>query len=399
MKSFFSKKIFFLSATRTPFGSFCGSLKNISAIDLGVATSKTAIAAAEIIPNQIDQIIFGNAMQTSIDAIYFARHIGLKCNIPQEVPALTVNRLCGSGFQAIINGAEQIELGVSDCVLVGGAESMSQAPHVIRNARWGIPLAQSKLEDSLWDGLTDSYIKLPMGITAENLTTLYNISQDEVDNYSIRSQELYKKAHKFNKFNKEIKPIQINLNPQKKIYLTKDEHPRPNSNINLLKQLPKVFKKDGLIHAGAASGICDGASALIMASEKFINKNKLNTIGEFINFGITGCDPKLMGLGPINAINQSLDRASIKLNNIDLIEVNEAFAPQVLAIQKELNIPFEKLNIHGGAIAIGHPFAATGARIITHLLHSLKSERLYSALGSACIGGGQGISIIIKNNK
>lgn len=394
MKNFFSKKIFFLSANRTPFGTFCGSLKNISAIDLGVATSIAAIKNASISPDKINHIVFGNTMQTSIDAIYFARHIGLKCNIPQEVPALTVNRLCGSGFQAIINGAEQIELGMADCVLVGGSESMSQSPHVIRGARWGIPLAHSKLEDNLWEGLTDSYTKLPMGLSTENLATLYNISQDEVDNYSIRSQQLYKKAFDSKKISKEIEPIEINK--KKRILFYNDEHPRAHTNIDLLRKLPKVFKKDGLIHAGAASGICDGASALIMANEKFVRKNKIETIGEFVSFGITGCDPNLMGLGPVTAIKQSLHRASIKLNNIDLIEVNEAFAPQVLAVQKELKIPLEKLNIHGGAISIGHPLAASGARIITHLLHSLKLENLHSALGSACIGGGQGISIIIK---
>ncbi len=392
MKNFFSKKIFFLSAQRTPFGTFGGSLKNISAIDLGISASKAAITNAGISPDKINNIIFGNTMQTSADAIYLARHIGLKCKIPESVPALTINRLCGSGFQAIINGAEQIELGLSDCVLVGGTESMSQTPHIIRGARWGIPLAQSKLEDSLWVGLTDSYTKLPMGLSVEHLASLYNISQDEVDNYSLRSQRLYKKAYDLKKFVKEITSIEL----KNKNFFNVDEHPRANTNINLLKKLPKVFKKDGLIHAGAASGISDGASALIMANEKFVIKNKLEPLGEFVNFGITGCNPKLMGLGPVSAIKQSLSRASIELNNIDLIEVNEAFAPQVLAVKKELNIPLEKLNIHGGAISIGHPLAASGARIITHLLHSLKSENLSSALGSACIGGGQGISIIIK---
>ncbi len=392
MKNFFSKKIFFLSAQRTPFGTFGGSLKNISAIDLGISASKAAITNAGISPDKINNIIFGNTMQTSADAIYLARHIGLKCKIPESVPALTINRLCGSGFQAIINGAEQIELGLSDCVLVGGTESMSQTPHIIRGARWGIPLAQSKLEDSLWVGLTDSYTKLPMGLSVEHLASLYNISQDEVDNYSLRSQRLYKKAYDLKKFVKEITSIEL----KNKNFFNVDEHPRANTNINLLKKLPKVFKKDGLIHAGAASGISDGASALIMANEKFIIENKLEPLGEFVNFGITGCNPKLMGLGPVSAIKQSLSRASIELNNIDLIEVNEAFAPQVLAVKKELNIPLEKLNIHGGAISIGHPLAASGARIITHLLHSLKSENLSSALGSACIGGGQGISIIIK---
>jgi len=392
MKNFFSKKIFFLSAQRTPFGTFGGSLKNISAIDLGISASKAAIINAGISPDKINNIIFGNTMQSSADAIYLARHIGLKCKIPESVPALTINRLCGSGFQAIINGAEQIELGLSDCVLVGGTESMSQTPHIIRGARWGIPLAQSKLEDSLWISLTDSYTKLPMGLSVEHLASLYNISQDEVDNYSLRSQKLYKKAYDLKKFVKEITSVEL----KNKIFFNVDEHPRVNTNINLLKKLPKVFKKDGLIHAGAASGISDGASALIMANEKFIIKNKLEPLGEFVNFGITGCNPKLMGLGPVSAIKQSLSRASIELNNIDLIEVNEAFAPQVLAVKKELNIPLEKLNIHGGAISIGHPLAASGARIITHLLHSLKSENLSSALGSACIGGGQGISIIIK---
>jgi len=397
MKHFSSDEIVFLSAKRTPFGSFGGSLKNVSAIDLGVISSKAAIIEAKINATQIDQVIFGNVMHTSIDAIYFARHIGLKVGIPEDKTALTLNRICGSGFQSIIAGAEQILLGLAQCVLVGGSESMSQSPHIIRGARWGIPLAKSTLEDSLWEGLYDPYAKMSMGLTAEKVGKLYNLTQNQVDEFSIRSQKNYLNAKNRNSFINELTPVEFDRKKGK--ILTLDEHPRPNTSMEILRKLPKVFKKDGLIHAGAASGICDGAASLIMCSKSFAKKNKLNPIGKFINFGIAGCDPTVMGLGPIPATNMCLKRAETNISNIDIIEINEAFAPQTLAVQKELKIPTDKLNIDGGAIALGHPLAASGSRIITHLLHSLSENNMRYGLGSACIGGGQGISIIIEREE
>lgn len=396
MKSFGSKEIVFLSAKRTAFGAFGGALKKQSATDLGVVAAKGAIAQAGIKPDQIDSVIFGNVQQTSADAIYLARHIGLRCEIPQKVPALTVNRLCGSGFQSIINGAQELLLGESDCVLVGGTESMSQAPHVIRGARFGLPFGKpNELEDSLWSSLTDSYTGLPMAMTAENLAEQYEISQDEVDAFSVRSQTLHGQAQENGHYDDEIVPVEIKSRKGTTEFKV-DEHGRKDTTVEGLKKLPKVFKKDGVIHAGAASGICDGAGALVMCTKEFADKNNLKPIGKLVNWGVSGCDPTIMGIGPVPAAKIAMSRAEISMDDLDLVEVNEAFAPQALAVAKELSIPEEKLNVDGGAIALGHPLGASGARIMGHLLYSLKQRNKKVGLGSACIGGGQGIALIVE---
>ena len=395
MQNFSNKEIVFIAAKRTPFGSFCGSLKSFSATDLGVIAAKAALEQSLVSLKNIDHVIFGNVMQTSQDAIYLARHIGLRCELPYNVPALTVNRLCGSGFEAIICGARQLALGESHCVLVGGSESMSQAPHIIRGARWGLTLGKSGLEDSLWSALTDSYNKLSMAVTAENLAEKYNISQEEVDAFAVQSQQKFAAAQKKGLFVNEITNVKIKTR-KKNIMIELDEHPRSKTTLEELKKLPKVFKKNGVIHAGAASGICDGAVALVMSTASFAKKHNLNPIGKFINFGISGCDPDIMGIGPVSATKIVLEKTNIDLGRMDLIDINEAFAPQVLAVQKELKLPNEKLNVNGGAIAIGHPLGASGARIIAHLLYSLKHRGQKFGLGSACIGGGQGISLIVE---
>ena len=395
MKNAGNQEIVILAAKRTAFGTFGGALKKQSATDLGVTASRAAIAQAGVNPDHIDHVIFGNVMQTSVDAIYLARHIGLRCEIPQAVPALTVNRLCGSGFQAIINGAEQILLGDASCVLVGGTENMSQAPHVIRGARWGLPLGKGDLEDTLWSCLTDSYTKMPMAITAENLAEQYKISQEEVDNFSVRSQNKHAEAQKRGAYKEEIAPVELKSRKGTKIFDT-DEHGRGETSVEDLQKLPKIFKKDGVIHAGAASGICDGAAALIIASREFADANGLKPIGRLINWGVSGCDPTIMGIGPVPATKIALKRAETTLDEMELVDVNEAFAPQALAVQKELGIPDEKFNPDGGAIALGHPLAASGARITAHLLYALKERNKKIGLGSACIGGGQGISVIVE---
>jgi acetyl-CoA acyltransferase 2 len=395
MKSASSEEIVFLSAKRTAFGGFGGSLKNLSATDLGVEASRAALTQANVKPDQIDQVIFGNVMQTSSDAIYLPRHIGLRCEIPQEVPALAVNRLCGSGFQAVISGAEQLALGQASCVLVGGTESMSQAPHIVRGARWGLPLGKGGLEDSLWTALTDSYTGLPMAITGENLAEQYNISQEEVDTFSVRSQVQHGKAQEAGYYNDEITKIEIKKR-KKVTVVDQDEHGRPDTTVEGLQKLPKVFKKDGVIHAGAASGICDGAAAMVMSTRAFADQHGLKPLGRLINWGVSGCDPTIMGIGPVPAIRQCLSRAETSLDEMELIEVNEAFAPQVLAVQKELGIPDEKFNVDGGAIAVGHPLGASGARITAHLLYSLQQRSKRYGLGSACIGGGQGIAVLVE---
>ena len=396
MKSASSTEIVFLSAKRTAFGGFGGGLKDLSATDLGVEASRAAITQAQVKPEQIDHVIFGNVMQTSADAIYLPRHIGLRCEIPQEVPALAVNRLCGSGFQAVVSGAEQLALGDAECVLVGGTESMSQAPHIVRGARWGIPLGKGGLEDSLWTALTDSYTGLPMAITGENLAEQYNLSQEEVDTYSVRSQVRHGKAQEAGAYDQEIAAIEIKRK-KKVLTIDKDEHGRPDTTVEGLAKLPKVFKKDGVIHAGAASGICDGAAAMVMATRAFADANGLKPIGRLVNWGISGCDPTIMGIGPVPAIEKCLTRSDTTLDQMDLIEVNEAFAPQVLAVQKALNIPEEKFNVDGGAIAVGHPLGASGARITAHLLYALQQRKMKLGLGSACIGGGQGIAVLVES--
>ncbi|MCA9507748.1 MAG: thiolase family protein [Myxococcales bacterium] len=396
MKKLSDEKIFFVAAKRNPFGTYLGSLEKLSATKLGVHASKAALTSAHLAPEHIEHVIFGNVLQTSKDALYLARHIGLECEIPNSVPALTVNRLCGSGFEAIIQGARLLSSKESQCVLVGGAENLSQSPHIIRGARKGLSLGQGKLEDSLWESLNDTYVNMPMAITAENLAIKYEISQDEVDEYSVLSQTRYAQALKEGKYSDEISPIECGSSKRPQI-LEHDEHPRPTTTLEALKKLPKVFKADGVIHAGAASGICDGAAALIMCRESFAMKHGLNPLGELINFGIAGCDPKIMGIGPVPAIKQCLEKSQLDLADMSMIEVNEAFAPQVLAVKKELKIDENKLNIHGGAIAIGHPLGASGARISAHLLHSLKTSSNALGLGSACIGGGQGIALLIQS--
>lgn len=395
MKRFGDEEIVFVSAKRTAFGTFGGSLKGLSATDLGVVAARAALSQAGVKPDDVDHVIFGNVLQTSADAIYLARHIGLRSELPEHVPALTVNRLCGSGFEAIVQGAQLLLLGEARCVLVGGTESMSQAPHVIRGARWGLPLGKGELEDSLWTALTDSYTGMPMAITAENLAEKYGISQEEVDAFSVRSQKLHADAQKAGRYDDEIAPVEVKSKKGTAEFKV-DEHGRPDTTVEALKKLPKVFKKDGVIHAGAASGICDGAAALVLCTRKLAEKKGLKPLGRLVSWGVSGCDPKIMGIGPVPAAKNALARAEAKLDEMDLIEVNEAFAPQALAVQKELGIPEEKLNVDGGAIAIGHPLGASGARITAHLLYALKQRGGKVGLGSACIGGGQGIAVIVE---
>ncbi len=390
-------EIVFLSAKRTPFGTYGGALKDVSATELGVHAAKAALAAAKVAPEDIGTVIFGNVMQTSADAIYLARHVGLKAGVPQAAPALTVNRLCGSGFEAVIQGAYAILNGEAESALVGGAESMSQAPHVARGLRFGVSLGKApKLEDALWEALTDSYNGLPMAMTAENLAVKYSIGQREVDEYSVLSQKRFAAAQEGGRLAAELAAMELPGKRGATIQFAKDEHNRPDTTVEGLAKLPKVFKKDGVIHAGAASGICDGAGALVIATRAFADKRGLQPLGRLVGWGTSGCDPSIMGIGPAPAIRRALERSQSKLTDYDLFEVNEAFAPQYLAVEKELGLPREETNVDGGAIAVGHPLAASGARITAHLLHELKRRGGKRAIGSACIGGGQGIALLIE---
>jgi acetyl-CoA acyltransferase 2 len=390
-----NEEIFFLAGKRTPFGAFGGTLKNHSATDLAVVTAQAALAQAQLNPAHIDHVIYGNVIQSSADAIYLARHVGLAAGVSIDVGALTVNRLCGSGFQAFISAAEMLLTEQANVVLAGGTESMSQAPHVVRGARWGLPLGKGALDDTLTEGLFDTYPKLPMGMTAENLAERYAIGQDEVDAFSVLSQQRHRAAQEAGYFGPELCPVEIRTKKGSSLF-AQDEHPRPDSTVEGFKKLPKIFKKDGVVHAGAASGINDGAASAVLATRSWVEKSGSRPIGRLVNWAVTGCDPSVMGIGPVSAIRKLLERAQVKLSDIDLFEVNEAFAPQYLAVEKELGLPRSMTNVNGGAIAVGHPLAASGARITLHLLYELKRRGAKYGIGSACIGGGQGISVLVE---
>ncbi len=392
-----SREVVILSAKRTAFGTLSGSLKSVSANDLAVHASKAALAASGVKADDVGHVIVGNVQQTSADAIYCARHVGLKSGLPITTPALTVNRLCGSGFQAIINAAEQILLGESDVVLAAGTENMSQAPHVLRGAREGFAFGKAPaLEDSLWSALTDSYCNTPMAVTAENLAEKYGITREQCDQYALQSQQRWAAAHEARRFGDEIVPVEL-ASKKGTVSFAVDEHPRPQTTLEILAKLAPVFKKDGVVTAGNASGICDGAAALVVASGDWARARGLTPLARVVQWGVAGVEPSLMGIGPAPAIRSCLSRAGMSLDQIDLVEVNEAFAPQYLAVEKELGLDRAKTNVDGGAIALGHPLGASGARITAHLVHALRQRSLRYALGSACIGGGQGLAVLIES--
>ncbi len=391
--------VVFLSAVRTPFGTFGGKLKSFSPIDLAVVSSRAAIERAGIAATDVDQTIFGNVLYTTSDSIYFARHVALKSGCRQETSALTLNRLCGSGFQAVVSGAQEIMLGDAQVCLVGGAESMSQAPHVTRGLRWGVPLGKPPvMQDLLWEGLTDTYVGLSMAETAENLAERYGLDRVWVDEYALRSQQLAKAGWEAGVFREEIVPVPIS-NPKtgEMEDFASDEHMRPDTTAEKLARLKPVFKETGVVTAGNASGIGDGAGAMIIASEKYARDRKLEPLGRLVSWGVVGVDPAVMGIGPVPASRSALAKAGLSMEAMDLIEVNEAFAAQTCAVERELSLPRERLNVHGGAIAVSHPLAASGARITAHLLHALRAAGKRYGLGTACIGGGQGIALVVES--
>ncbi|HSL69998.1 MAG TPA: acetyl-CoA C-acetyltransferase [Longimicrobiales bacterium] len=391
--------VVFLSARRTAMGTFGGSLRQFTANDLGAFAARAALESARVEPVEIDQVIFGNALQTSSDAIYHARHVGLNAGVPVEKPALTLNRLCGSGFQAIITGAEQIMLGQAQVALCGGAESMSQAPHVIRGARWGdlrLGPAGDNFEDLLWAALTDTQCNLSMAQTAEKLAEQYGVTRAEADEAAYNSQQRAKAAWDTGRFDAEI--VGVTVKSRKgEVEFRADEHMRPETTREALAGLRPYFKKDGLVTAGNASGIGDGAAAVVISSARWAQERGHAPIGRLVSWGVAGVDPSIMGIGPAPASRIALERAGLKIAELDLVEVNEAFAPQFCAVAKELCLDPEKTNVDGGAIALTHPLAASGARITVHLLHELKRRGGRYGLGTACIGGGQGIAVIVES--
>jgi len=390
------REIVILHGARTPFGAFCGTLKDLSATDLGVIAAKAAIERSKVSATDIDQVIFGNVIQSSTDAAYLARHIGLKSGVPIESPAITINRLCGSGFQSIVSAAQEILLGRAKFVLAGGTENMTQSPFQVWGARTGIPLGKAPMTDSLMEGLKDSYNNMPMGITAENLAKKYEISREASDAFSLQSQQKTKTAQEKGVFAEEIVAIEMKKKGKVELFAT-DEHPRPQTTVEALQKLSPVFDPKGVVTAGSSSGICDGAAALVVTSKEEADRRGLSYLGVLRAYGISGCSPDIMGIGPAPAARKALLELGKTVGDMDLIEVNEAFAPQVLAVERELGIRPDKLNVNGGAIALGHPLAASGARITLSLLLELKRRKKMWGLGSACIGGGQGIAIILES--
>ena len=393
-----STDVVFLSGVRTGFGSFGGTLKDFSATDLGIIAATEAIARSGAAAADVDHVVFGNVVQTSGDAAYLARHVGLRAGVPEETPAVTVNRLCGSGFEAIVQGAQQILLGDSTIVLAGGTESMSQAPHIVRGARWGLRLGPPPpLEDMLWEALRDSQCGLSMAETAEKLAEKYDVRREAVDEYAAGSQHRARDAWAAGVFDDEVVPVMVrNRKTRQEEAWRADEHMRPDTTVEALAKLPPYFRKDGVVTAGNASGITDGAAAVVITSAAEAERRGLRPLGRLVAWGFAGVDPSIMGIGPAPAARKALARAGMSLEQMDLVEVNEAFAAQYLAVEKELGLDRSRTNRSGGAVALGHPLAASGARITAHLLHALRRSGGRYGLGSACIGGGQGAAVVLE---
>jgi len=388
-----------VSGARTPFGRYCGKLKEFTAQELGAVAAKGAIERAGIDPKEFDHAVFGNAQQTSGDALYGARHVALRAGLPIETPALTVNRLCGSGMQAMVNGAQLIQLGEADVVLAGGMEAMSQAPFVIRG-RDGFTLAPGgKMEDSLMVALLDTYCGLYMANTAELYGEQQGITRQAQDEFALRSQQAAAAAYKEGKLQEELVPVTLKNSkgePTGEMF-TEDDHRRPQTTLEGLAKLKASFGKNGTVTAGNASGIVDGGAAVVMMSLEEATKRGVKPLGRIVSWGVAGVDPKTMGRGPVPASKIALQKAALTLDYIDLIEVNEAFAAQYLAVEKELGLDRDKVNVNGGAIALGHPLGATGTRLVITLLYELRRRKKKYGLATACIGGGQGIAMVVES--
>ncbi len=385
-----------LSGARTPMSRYTGAFKEVSAIELGASASREAIRRSGVEAAEFEHVIFGNVLQTSGDAIYGARHVGLKAGLKVETPAVTVNRLCGSGMEAIIQGAHRILMNEAKVVLAGGMENMTQAPHVIRGARAGFRLGEGKLEDSLTVALLDTYCGCYMADTAENLVAEYGVTRRECDEFALRSQKLAEEAFRAGRFSEETVPVEIKAGRKSQL-ITEDDHRRPETTLESLQALPPAFKKDGIITAGNASGIVDGAAALVMTHAKLAKERNWKPLGRLVSWAAVGVEPRIMGIGPVPASEAALQRASLRMKDMDLIEVNEAFAPQYLAVEKALALDRDKVNVNGGAIALGHPLGATGARLVLTLLFELRRRNAHYGLATACIGGGQGIAVIVES--
>ncbi|MCH6264457.1 MULTISPECIES: acetyl-CoA C-acetyltransferase [Neobacillus] len=387
---------YIVDGARTAFGTYGGSLKDISDLELGVAATKGALERSGIPASDVDEIVFGNVVQTGAHSAYLARHIGLKSGLIDSSSALTLNRLCGSGLQAMVTGAKSIALGEAKVIVAGGTESMSLAPQILKGTRFGSPGKAPVVVDMLWETLIDQYVGCGMGMTAENLSEKYNISREEQDQFAVNSQQKAGKARDNGRFADEIVPIIIRDKKGKETIIKVDEHIRESVSLEGLAKLKPAFKKDGTVTPGNASGINDGAAAVVLASEDYVIENSLTPLAKIVSWAVAGVDPKIMGIGPVPASKRALEKAGLTLADIDLFELNEAFAAQSLAVIKELGINQEKVNVNGGAIALGHPLGASGARITYSLALELKKRNLKYGLAALCIGGGQGIAMIIE---
>ena len=390
-----SSDVFIVGGARTPMADYAGAFKELSALELGAIAARAALERTGVRPDWVDHVVFGNALQTSSDAIYGARHVGLKAGIPFGVPALTVNRICGSGIQAAVSGGQLIRLGEADVVLAGGMENMTQAPHIIRGLRSGLRLGQGKLEDYLWESLLDPYCGCTMAGTAENCAKKYGISREAQDEYALRSQQRAHAAWTDGRLAEEVVPVELKARKGTTVF-AQDDHMKPDTTLDILAKLPPAFSKDGTVTAGNASGIVDGGAALVLASERAIRERGLTPAGRLAGWATTGVEPSFMGMGPAPATRMLLGKAGLSLDQVDLFEINEAFAGQYLAVEKELGLDREKVNVNGGAIALGHPLGMTGTRLVLTLLLELRRRGKRRGVATACIGGGQGIAALIE---
>jgi acetyl-CoA acetyltransferase family protein len=391
----FPTDIVIVAGARTAMARYTGSFSDVSAIDLGAYAAKAAIQRSGVDPTEIDEAIFGNVMQTSADAIYGARHVALKAGLKIETPAVTVNRLCGSGIEAIVQAGQRLLLGEANVVLAGGMENMTQAPFVIRGARTGLKLGGGALEDFLFVGLVDTYCGLPMALTAEKLAEQTGITRKDSDAYALRSQQAADAAAKAGYFKEEIVPVEVKHGKQTML-VSEDDHRRPETTKETLEKLAPSFKKDGMVTAGNASGFVDGAAAVVVTREKTARERGWKPVGRIVSWAVAGVDPSIMGIGPVPSTRKALQLAGLKLEQIDRVEVNEAFAAQYLAVEKELGLQRDKTNVNGGAIALGHPLGASGTRLVITVLNELRRKNLRYGLATACIGGGQGIAMIVQ---
>ena len=385
-----------LSACRTPIGSFGGALKDVSAVDLAAVVVREAIARAGVAPADVGDVVLGCVLQAGA-GMNVARQAGLKAGVPREVPGETVNRVCGSGLQAVVHAIEALRVGYVDTMVAGGTESMSNAPYLLKGARWGYRMGHAEATDSmLAEGLTCAINEIHMGLTAEEIASRYGVSRADQDAFAAGSQQRAERAIEGGLFTSEIVPVEVPRKTGQPVRVDTDEYPRPGTTVEKLAALKPAFRKDGTVTAGNASGINDGAAALVVTTREKARSVGTPPLARVLGYASTGVDPKIMGIGPVPAVRKVLERVRLTIDEIDLFELNEAFAAQSLAVMRELKVDPAKVNVNGGAIALGHPIGASGARVLTTLLYALRARHLRYGVASLCIGGGMGIAMAVE---